>query len=232
MGCKISGAILKVCAFPLDEPHHSAAPAIAANGDGRRLAMACLDIATHQQLVREASDEAYCLLLKGANFPENATHYTTLDMLRWPEPQRVIARIARQAPRGDAAALLGDIEQRHIKQRTAELKEAAKQMRVRNAARFREEYLAVARTRVWRRFTDDLSSRIYHQRWDFLDCFRLLARSEWQIAVLYGCMAAYRYGISVATLAANVQGRLEAAGRGQVVSMSRGRDRQFGAPPA
>lgn len=175
-------------------------------------------------------DDAYRLLLKGTQFPEDGSaHYlTTLDMLSWPEPDRVIPVEDTALASDHAIALLSDVEQRHIRDRTKQLQDAAKTLRIRNASRFIDRYLAVARRRVWRRFTDDLSDRIYHQRWDFLDCFRLLARSEWQIAVLYACTIAYRHGFSVAEMAARAQDRLEAAHRGQVVPLSRGRAHRSG----
>lgn len=219
---------MEVCAFRPPEESSSTRT----HDDSRRLAEACRDIEQHQRLLRDATDQAYELLLKGALFPPNTEYYTTLEMLRWPEPRRVIARHAKQTPAGNAQALLGNIEHRHLRERTRELKQAAKDLRRRNADRFVDEYLLAARARVWRRFTDDLGSRICHQRWDFVGCFRLLAKSETQIAILYACTAGYRCGLNVAKAAAKAQSRLEAADRGRVVAMRPGTWRQFGAPPA
>ena len=185
-----------------------------------------------QRALRDKTDEAWSLLLRGTLFPENSSHYTTLEMLRWPGPQRVIARNARKSPCGEAAMLLSDSEHRHLRERTHELKVAARDLRRRNAERFLDEYLAVARTRVRRRFTDDLSERIRHQRWDFVGCVRLLAKSETQIAILYACTAGYRCGLSVAKVAARAQDRLEAADRGKVLPMRPGIAHRFGGPLA
>jgi hypothetical protein len=192
--------------------------------DQAALAAACWDMHRDEMVLREHIETAYRLLLKGTQFPEKALFLTTLDMLRWPAQRRVVPVYSPEMTPARAIALLGNVQQRVMRNHAKELRQAAKAMRSRDADRFVAEYLYTTRKRVRRRFTDDLSERVYHQRWDFIKCFGLLARCEYQLAVLRVCVAGYRRGLPVAAIAAKAQDRLEAARRGQVVPMSRGTD--------